>query len=105
MRTTRRLVAAVLSLAAASPASATFPGENGALVFSGVDLASGTVQVWSVEPAQSDTAGPPRARCGINAPPWSADGQLIYFDSEVGFTNPPAIFRMNATGGFAHARG
>ena len=31
------LIGAVLALAVASPAGATFPGENGALVFSGLD--------------------------------------------------------------------
>ena len=36
-------VVAVLALAAASPAAATCPGANGALVFSGVDAVSHTV--------------------------------------------------------------
>ena len=100
MRRHMWLVAAVLALAAASPASATFPGENGALVFSGVDLASGTVQIYRIEPAGGvPTQLTAPSEVWNKCPSWSADGQLIYFDSEVRFTNPPAIFRMNATGG------
>ena len=39
------LVVAVLALAAASPAAATFPGSNRALVFAGLDGMIGTTHV------------------------------------------------------------
>jgi Tol biopolymer transport system component len=95
-------VVAVLALAAASPAGATFPGKNGALVFSGVDAVSKTVQVYRMAPS----GGVPTqltAPSGVvynQCPSWSADGRLIYFDSlDRATTNPAHIYRINATGG------
>jgi Tol biopolymer transport system component len=93
---------AVLALAAASPASATFPGENGALVFSGVDAVSHTVQVYRMAPgggAPTQLTAPSGAVWN-QCPSWSADGRLIYFDSlDRSTTNPAHIYRINATGG------
>ena len=64
-------VVTVLALATASPAGATFPGKNGALVFSGVDAVSKTVQVYRIVPGRgphrlTTRAGriPDRARRG-----------------------------------------
>ena len=94
-------VVAVLALATASPAGATFPGKNGALVFSGVDAVSKTVQVYRMVPG----GGPTRLTAPIGVvynqcPSWSADGRLIYFDSlDRSTTNPAHIYRINATGG------
>jgi Tol biopolymer transport system component len=93
---------AVLALAAASPASATFPGENGALVFSGVDAVSHTVQVYRMAPgggAPTQLTAPSGAVWN-QCPSWSADGRLIYFDSlDRSTSNPAHIYRINATGG------
>jgi Tol biopolymer transport system component len=78
------------------------PGESGALVFSGLDPASGTVQIYRVAPA----GRPPRqltAPSGAvwnECPSWSADGRLIYFDSlDRSTTNPAHIYRIDASGG------
>jgi Tol biopolymer transport system component len=96
------LVAAVLTLAAASPAGATFPGTNGDLVFSGVDSVSGTVQIYRMAP----TGGAPTQLTSTTGqvwnecPSWSSDARLIYFDSfDRAIASPPQIFRMNGTGG------
>jgi TolB protein len=93
---------AVLALAAASPASATFPGENGALAFSGVDPASQTVQVYRMAPGGGlpTQLTAPSGDVFNECPSWSADGGLIYFDSlDRSTINPAHIYRINATGG------
>ena len=95
-------VVAVLALAAASPAGATFPGENGALVFSGVDAVSHTVQVYRMAPGGTvpTQLTAPSGEVFNECPSWSADGRLIYFDSlDRSTTNPAHIYRINATGG------
>jgi hypothetical protein len=95
-------VVAVLVLAAASPAGATFPGENGALVFSGVDTVSHTVQVYRMAPggAVPTRLTAPSGEVFNECPSWSADGRLIYFDSlDRSTTNPAHIYRINETGG------
>jgi Tol biopolymer transport system component len=95
-------VVAVLALAAASPAGATFPGENGALVFSGVDAVSETVQVYRMAPGGGvpTQLTAPSGEVYNECPLWSADGRLIYFDSlDRSTTNPAHIYRINATGG------
>ena len=102
MRRHMWLVVAVLALAAATPAGATFPGANGALVFSGVDAVSHTVQVYRMAPG-----GPtptrltaPSGQVYNECPSWSADGRLIFFDRlDRSTTNPAHIYRMNAAGG------
>jgi Tol biopolymer transport system component len=95
-------VVAVLVLAAASPAGATFPGENGALVFSGVAAVSHTVQVYRMAPGGGvpTQLTAPSGAVWNQCPSWSADGRLIYFDSlDRSTTNPAHIYRINATGG------
>jgi Tol biopolymer transport system component len=95
-------VVAVLALAAASPAGATFPGANGPLVFSGLDGASHTVQVYRMAPAgQAPTQlTAPIGQVFNECPSWSADGGLIYLNSlDRSTTNPAHIFRIDATGG------
>ena len=95
------LVAAVLVVAAASPAAATFPGENGPLVFSGLDLETGTVQIYRMEATGGvpTRLTAPSGNVWNECPSWSADGQLIYFDTIDRSTADPAhIYRMNATG-------
>jgi Tol biopolymer transport system component len=102
MRRYMSSVVAVLVLAAASPAAATFPGKNGALVFSGVDAASHTVQVYRMPPGGlvPTQLTAPSGAVANECPSWSADGRLIYFDSlDRSTTNPAHIFRMNASGG------
>ena len=72
------------------------------LVFSGVDLASGTVQIYRIEPAGGvpTRLTAPSGAVWNECPSWSADGQLIYFDSlDRSTTNPAHIYRINATGG------
>jgi Tol biopolymer transport system component len=93
---------AVVALAAASPAGATFPGKNGALVFSGLNVASPTVQVYRMAPGGvvPTQLTAPSGDVFNECPSWSADGRLIYFDSlDRSTTNPAHIFRMGATGG------
>jgi Tol biopolymer transport system component len=95
-------VVAVLALAAASPAGATFPGANGPLVFSGLDVASHTVQVYRMAPGdQAPTQlTAPSGSVFNECPSWSADGRLIYFNSlDRSTMNPAHIFRIDATGG------
>jgi Ca2+-binding RTX toxin-like protein len=95
-------VVAVLALVAASPAGATFPGENGALVFSGVDAVSRTVQVYRMAPGGGlpTQLTAPSGAVWNECPSWSADGRLIYFDSlDRSTTNPAHIYRINASGG------
>ena len=102
MRRRMWLVGAVLGLAVASPAHAAFPGDNGPLVLSGLDTASGTVQIYRTEPA----GGIATRLTAVNGqvwnecPTWSSDGRLIYFDSfDRGVDGPSHIYRMTATGG------
>ena len=102
MRRRMWLVGAVLGLAVASPAHAAFPGDNGPLVLSGLDAASGTVQIYRTEPA----GGIATRVTAINGqvwnecPTWSSDGRLVYFDSfDRGVAGPSHIYRMTATGG------
>jgi Tol biopolymer transport system component len=96
------LVVAVLALAVASPAAATFPGANGALVFSGLDAVSHTVQVYRMAPGGTNPTRltTPSGQVFNECPSWSADGRLIYFDRlDRSTTNPAHIYRMNAAGG------
>ena len=96
-------IVAVLALATASPAAATFPGNNGALVFSGIDAASHTVQLYRMAPSGgSPTQLTPAQLTPVNneCPSWSADGGLIYFDSLDRSTGDAAhIFRIDPAGG------
>ena len=96
------LVVAVLVLAAASPAGATFPGPNGELVFSGLDSVSHTVQVYRLAPGRTvpTRLTAPSGQIFNECPSWSADGRLIYFDRLDRSTIMPAhIYRMNPAGG------
>jgi Tol biopolymer transport system component len=96
------LAVAFLALVAASPAAATFPGTNGALVFGGLDLASGSTQVYRVGPNGTNLTRltTPSGAIFNECPSWAADGRLIYFDRVDRSTSLPAhIYRMNATGG------
>src|SRR4051794_9193279 len=102
MRRCDLLVVAVVALATAGPAWATFPGENGALAFSGVDATSHTVQTYRLAPGGG---APTQLTAPLGAvwnecPAWSADGRQIYFDSvDRSTTNPAHIYRIDATGG------
>ena len=95
-------VVAVLALAAATPAGATFPGPNGALVFSGLDTASGTVQLYRMAPGGTNLTRltTPSGQVYNECPSWSADGRLIYFDRlDRSSAIPAHIYRINAAGG------
>ena len=95
-------VVAVLALAAASPASATFPGRNGPLVFAGVDAASQTVQLYRMAAAGGvpTQLTAPSGAIWNECPSWAADGRTIYFDSlDRSTTNPAHIYRISAAGG------
>ena len=101
MRRYVSLVVAVVALAAASPAAATFPGSNGALVFAGLDGMSGTTQVYRVGPNGTNLTRltTPSGQLFNECPSWAADGRLIYFDRVDRSTSIPAhIYRMNASG-------
>jgi Tol biopolymer transport system component len=96
------LVVAVLALAAASPAAATFPGSNGALVFGGLDGVSHTTQVYRVGPNGTNLTRvtTPSGQVFNECPSWAADGRLIYFDRFDRSSGLPAhIYRINASGG------
>jgi Tol biopolymer transport system component len=102
MRRYVSLVVAVLALAAAGPAAATFPGTNGELVFSGVDAVSHTVQVYRLAPGRPTPTRltAPSGSIWNECPSWSADARLIYFNRlDRGSTIPAHIYRINPTGG------
>jgi Tol biopolymer transport system component len=91
----------VLVLGGSSPAGATFPGRNGALVFSGLDLTNGTVQIYRVNLDGTGLTQLTRTtgRVWNECPSWSANGRAIYFDSlNRATTAPSRIFRMSANG-------
>lgn len=96
------LAVVVLALAAASPAAATFPGTNGALVFSGLDLGSGTTQLYRMAPTATNPTRltNPAGQIFNECPTWSADARLIYFDRLDRSSQIPAhIFRIDPSGG------
>jgi Tol biopolymer transport system component len=96
------LVVAVLALAAASPAGATFPGKNGALVFSGVDAVSRTVQVYRLTPGRTvpTRLTAPSGQVYNECPSWSADARFIYFNRlDRSSTLPAHIYRIDGAGG------
>ena len=67
-----------------------------------MDLATGTVQIYRMEPAGgvATRLTVPNGQVWNECPSWSANGQLIYFDSfDRGLGTPAHIYRMTATGG------
>jgi Tol biopolymer transport system component len=95
-------VVALLALAAASPAAATFPGPNGALVFSGLDATSNTVQLYRLAPSATTPVRltTPSGNIYNECPSWSADGRFVFFDRVDRSSPIPAhIYRINASGG------
>jgi len=75
-------IATILALAAAQPAAASFPGENGRISFARYD-ADGFQQIWTANPdltaAEQLTAG-----SGVNniSSAWAPDNSRIAFDSD-----------------------
>ena len=80
--------------AGVSPALATFPGDNGKIVFHS-DRGGGDDDIWTMNPNGSNpvnlTAGSPAADAFPN---WSADGRKILFMSDretLGNPTPPGF--------------
>ena len=95
----RALGALVLFLtvaAAASPATATFPGENGLIVFDTDD--GGASQIYTVRANGSDLRQLTDVSSGGRAitPHWSADGRLIVYAGDQ--SGNWEIYMMNADG-------
>src|SRR4051812_46900906 len=95
----RALGAIVLFLAAptsASPAAATFPGQNGLIVFDTQD--GGASQIYTIRPNGSDLRQLTDESSGGSAitPRWSADGRLIVYAGDQ--TGNREIYVMNADG-------
>ena len=99
-----RHLAVVLSMIAGilllpgTPAHATWPGDNGRIVF--WDFMSG--QVYAVNPDGTGLAQLTHTPEGRTAsePRWSPDSTHIVFESDMG--GPPRIWIMDATGGDQH---
>jgi Tol biopolymer transport system component len=91
--------AAVVSGASAAPAS--FPGQNGLLVFDAVDSDSMTVQIFQVGAAGSGLKQLTKTTGAVwnEDPSWSANGRTIFFDSfDRSKPAPSHIYRMSANG-------
>ena len=78
MRTLFVLTCAVgVTLAAAAPAQATFPGKNGRIAFEKVNPNTGDTTVYTVRPDGSGLRHVTRPKTG--GPAWSADGRWLAF--------------------------
>jgi TolB protein len=102
---TRALLCAACVLAAtATPAQATFPGQNGKIVFvSTVGFDEGTADIYTMSPNGRHLLNlTPNSPAADDFPRWSADGRMIAFWSRrTGPGNPTGdqeIFVMNANG-------
>lgn len=104
LRTSAAVVTAValgFVIASAAPASATFPGRNGLIVFDtqdrpGVD--GGSSQIYTVRPDGFGVRQLTHLGSGHNAfdPHWSSDGQRIAYVSDV--AGSAAVWVMQANG-------
>ena len=105
MLTRALLCAACALLVSATTAHATFPGQNGKIVFThfvdGED--ESTADIYTVSPNGRDLRNlTPNSRAADDAPSWSADGRMIAFWSTRKSPDNPTgdqeIFVMNANG-------
>ena len=88
-------LAAGFALALAAPAQATFPGDNGKIVFED-DLFGTTGDIWVVNPDGSGLEQLTTDDQGNGNAEWSPDGQRIAFDKRI--ENTPRLHTMNADG-------
>jgi Tol biopolymer transport system component len=92
----------VAGLAAAGPAPAAFPGENGKIAFDS-DRHGGDEDIWTIDPDGRNLVNlTAKSKANDFAPNWRADGRKIAFMSDrVTATNPEGdseIFLMRADG-------
>jgi hypothetical protein len=92
---------ALALLAAAVPAQAAFPGQNGKIAFSRVVYdpdtdTSSPVQIYTVNPDGTATTNISNSSSNDYVPEWSPDGQVIAFQSDRDGSN--GIYTMNANG-------
>lgn len=99
------LVALVVALGclmvSAPPASATFPGRNGLIVFDTQDrpgIDGGSSQIYTVKPDGSNLRQLTHLGAGHNAfdPHWSPDGHWVAYVSDI--AGGPAVWVMRADG-------
>jgi TolB protein len=102
---TRALLCAACALAVtATPAHATFPGQNGKIAFASFDaLNEGTGDIYTMSPNGRHLLNlTPDSPADDDFPRWSADGQMIaFYSTRTGPNNPTGdqeIFVMNADG-------
>jgi Tol biopolymer transport system component len=105
MLTRALLCAACALLVSATPAHATFPGQNGKIVFTHFDDAEdeSTADIYTVSPNGRHLRNlTPDSPAADDFPSWSADGRMIAFwSTRRGPDNPTGdqeIFVMNANG-------
>jgi Tol biopolymer transport system component len=106
MLTRALLCAACALLVSATPAHATFPGQNGKIAFThfeGVD-SEATSDIYTMSPNGRDLLNlTPDSLAADDFPSWSADGRMIAFwsnrkDPDDNPTGDQEIFVMNANG-------
>jgi TolB protein len=105
MLTRALLCAACALLVTATPAHATFPGQNGKIAFARFDglLDDSTSDIYTMSPNGRHLVDlTPDSRANDDFPRWSADGRMIAFwSTRTGPGNPTGdqeIFVMNADG-------
>jgi Tol biopolymer transport system component len=96
--------AAVAGGSAAAPSGSGAPVRNGTLVFSGVDSATSSLQLYRMSPSgKGMTQLTPGGAVWNENAAWSPNGRTIYFDSQNGQTSSrPLIYRMNRNGTGRH---
>jgi Tol biopolymer transport system component len=94
------LCAACALFMSATPAHATFPGENGKIVFMSFDEVQ--ADIYTMSPNGRDLRNLTNSPADEDFPRWSADGRMIAFwSTRTGPANPTGdqeIFVMNADG-------
>jgi len=91
------LCAGNLAAIAATPASAAFPGQIGAIAFEQLNSLAGGTVIGTVEPDGSGLRTITAPRAGARQPSFSADGRWIAY-----VASPGAIFRMGPDGRRRH---
>ncbi len=95
------VVGLAVVLLSAAPASATFPGKNGAIAFSFLpgptNFGSDNFEIYTIIPGEEPTALPPQNPRKDNWPDWSPDGRQIVWWHQWPAGNLD-VYRMNADG-------